>query len=243
MTSLEDHRTFAYLSVPTGDGPFPAVMRTPYYGSINPLPPYADRCRRVAMQVIHRGQRLANRPFVASYPGLITDGIESPRTYVYRGIVADCLRAAEILRAHPKVNEAKIAISGDDLAVITSARRQYFAGLYVVGLQLHRLLEATSCTTAYPTEELSDYLRAFPGSRQAIALTLSYYEPIHHVANLRASALVNVGDPEELGGPQWLEAFLTACGSQVRAYRLTHADAADARVADAWLTRILGGAE
>ena len=46
---------------------------------------------------------------------LLTHGIESPATYVYRGIVADCLRAAEFLVSRPEVDQSRIGLNGDDL--------------------------------------------------------------------------------------------------------------------------------
>ena len=38
LTSLGPYRIFGYLSVPTGDGPFPALLTTPRYGSVNNPP-------------------------------------------------------------------------------------------------------------------------------------------------------------------------------------------------------------
>lgn len=79
LTSLGPYRIFGYLSVPPRQGPFPELLAAPHYGSVNHLPH------------MHRGQRLADQPFAAAYPGLLTLGIEDPRIYIYRGIVADCL--------------------------------------------------------------------------------------------------------------------------------------------------------
>ena len=126
LTSLGAYRIFGYLSVPVGEGPFPALLSTPRYGSVNNPPPYVDRLRYVALTIMHRGQRLADTPFAARYPGLLTEGIADEKTYIYRGIVADCLRAAEFLAGLPDVDQARMAVAGDDLAVLTAARRPGF---------------------------------------------------------------------------------------------------------------------
>ena len=85
LTSIGPYRLFGYYSVPHGDGPFPAMYNTPKYGSVNHVPDYNDRQRYVCLTLMHRGQRLADQPFAAKYPGLLTQGIDSPETYVYRG--------------------------------------------------------------------------------------------------------------------------------------------------------------
>src|SRR5690606_32518206 len=101
---------------------------------------YTDRLRYVVLTVMHRGQRLADSPYAASYPGLLTEGIADENTYVYRGIVADCLRAAEFLAELPEVDRTRIAVTGDDLAILTAARRPVFAAVNVSGVLLYRLL-------------------------------------------------------------------------------------------------------
>src|SRR5262252_106843 len=114
LTSIGPYRIFGYLSVPAGDGPFPGLLAAPHYGSVNHLPHLDDRQRYVTLILMHRGQRLADQPFAATYPGLLTLGIEDPATYIYRGIVADCLRGAEYLLSHPDVDKSKVGISGGD---------------------------------------------------------------------------------------------------------------------------------
>src|SRR5207249_4364347 len=97
LTSIGPYRLYGYYSVPTGGGPFPGLLDTPGYGSVNHVPDYTDRSRYAALKIMHRGQRLADQPFAAAYPGLLTLGIDHPARYIYRGIVADLLRAAEFL--------------------------------------------------------------------------------------------------------------------------------------------------
>src|SRR5690349_3008551 len=130
LTSVGPYRIFGYLSVPTGPGPFPALLETPRYGSVNHPPHYNDRLRYVVFTVMHRGQRLANELFAASYPGLMTHGIRNEVSYVYRSIVADCLRSAEFLFARAEVDPDRVGVAGtDDLALLTAARRPRFRAL------------------------------------------------------------------------------------------------------------------
>ena len=145
---------------------------------------------------MHRGQRLADQPFQAEYPGLLTLGIDDPAQYIYRGIAADCIRGAEFLLGRPEVDPARVAISGDDLALITAARRPRFSAAQIGGLMFYRMLEACK-------------------REAAVARTLSYFDPRHHAASVAATTLLTVGDPGAPGGPEWLEPLSASLGDRV----------------------------
>ncbi len=161
LTSIGPYRIFGYYSVPVGDGPFPALLQTPGYGSVNHVPAYELRQRYVVLTIMHRGQRLADQPFAASYPGLLTLGIDDPATYVYRGIVADCLRGADFLLSRSEVDAGRVGVIGGDLALIVAARRPEVAAVQASGLLHYRMLESARRTREYPVEELNDYLRVY----------------------------------------------------------------------------------
>lgn len=242
LTSIGPYRIFGYYSVPVGDGPFPGLMNAPRYGSVNHVPHYDDRERYATLTLMHRGQRLADQPFAASYPGLLTLGIDGPATYIYRGIVADCLRGAEFLLSRPEVDGGHISVVGDDLALITAARRPQFTAVQAGGLMFYRLLEAAGRSSAYPVEEINDYLRAHPERRENVAHTLSYLDPINHAARVRSTTLLITGDPGAINGPEWLEPLAAALGGSVERYPVTHEGATDHDWQDAWMARQLGKA-
>jgi len=240
LTSIGPYRIFGYYSVPVGDGPFPGLMNAPRYGSVNHVPHYDDRERYATLTLMHRGQRLADQPFAASYPGLLTRDIDNPATYIYRSIVADCLRGAEFLLSRPEVDGDHVSIVGDDLALITAARRPHFTAVQGGGLLFYRLLEAASRSSAYPVEEITDYLRTYPEQREAVARSLAYMDPINHAARVRATALLITGDAGAINGPEWLEPLTGALGGPVEQYRVTHEGATDHDWQDAWMARQLG---
>ncbi|MEJ3654165.1 acetylxylan esterase [Actinomycetes bacterium KLBMP 9759] len=167
LSSIGGYRIFGFLSVPRGDGPFPGLLDTPRYGSVNLAPHYRDRLRYVVFAVMHRGQRLADSPFQAAYPGLFTMGIDDPATWVYRAIVADCLRGAEFLLEHPAVDPARVGVRGDDLALVTASRRPRFSAVHVNGP-----LDAPG--------ELADLLRAEPAAERAVHAALALVDPDAH---------------------------------------------------------------
>ncbi len=240
LTSVGPYRIFGFLSVPKGDGPFPALLRTPRYGSVNNPPHWDERQRYVVLVLMHRGQRLADQPFAAAYPGLLTLGIDDPQAYVYRGIVADCLRGAEFLVGLPEVDAGRVAAIGDDLAIMVAARRARVSALQPASLLFYRLMEARRLTDAYPVEEINDYLRAYPEREEAVARTLAYFDPVHHAPQVHAATLLTAGDPGSVGGPEWLRPLANALGAPVEEYQLTHEGGTDHDRVDEWVAERLG---
>jgi cephalosporin-C deacetylase-like acetyl esterase len=233
LTSIGPYRIFGYYSVPKVPSAVPGLLLTPRYGSVNHIPDYLDRERYAVLQVVHRGQRLADQPFAAAYPGLLTLGIHTPETYIYRSIVADCLRAAEFLLSRPEVDVARVGIQGDDLALLTAARRPGFRAVQVGGLLLHGLLESSQRSDAYPAEELNDYLRQRPADRPAVERTLAYFDPLNHAKRIQSTTLFATSDNR-------LEPLRAAIGGPTEEYCLSHKGAVDHDWLDGWLAQQLG---
>jgi cephalosporin-C deacetylase-like acetyl esterase len=240
LTSIGPYRIFGFLSVPKGEGPFPALLHTPRYGSVNNPPHWDDRQRYVVLTIMHRGQRLADTPFKAEYPGLLTLGIDSPETWIYREILADIMRGAEYLLAHPQVDPARVAIAGDDLGLIAAARRPGFSTVNLTMFHLYRILEARLRTDAYPIEELSEFLGMYPDASDAVARTLSYFDPVSHAPAFTGLTILIEQDPGSLNGPEWLDPLRNALKGSVIPYRLSHEGGTDHDALDALLAGQLG---
>lgn len=192
LTGLGGYRIFAWYSVPRGKGPFPAIFQAPGYGSVVAVPAYERRQKYVVLAVCHRGQRKSDVPYAASYPGLLTDGIDDPSKYVWRGIAADCLAAFDFLLSRREVDKKRIAIAGNDLAYITAGLRPQAGAVLVTGELLFRAsIERLARTSEYPLEEINDYLRTFPRRKDAVQATLSLFDPLGFASNLRARVLVS----------------------------------------------------
>ena len=240
LTSCGPYRIFGFFSVPQGLGPFPALLEVPRYGSVNNPPHWNDRLRYVVLTLMHRGQRFADEPYPATYPGLLTEGIDDPDKFIYRGIVADCLRGAEFLLGRPEVDPKRVGIRGNDLALLVAARRHGFRAVHVEATFLYRALEARHLTDDYPLEELNDYLRVTPSAEAAAASTLALFDPVHHGAAVTAATVVGIGPELGLDGRPWLRPLFEALGGGVEGHQLTRRGGTDAVWFDAWLARQLG---
>ena len=201
LTSLDHYRIFAYFCVPSGKGPFPVIYRLPNYGSVVHIPPFEERCKYISVALCHRGQRLSDQPFAAKYPGLLTSGIDSKLNYIYRSIVADCLRVMDYLVSCDDVDSQKISLVGGDLALFTAALRDSASVLFYTPSLFYKALHKATATQNYPLEEFNDYLRSFPLSINQISQTLAYFEPMNFASRVKSEVMLmeeSEGDANDL---------------------------------------------
>ena len=201
LTSLDHYRIFAYFCVPSGKGPFPVIYRLPNYGSVVHIPTFEERCKYISVALCHRGQRLSDQPFAAKYPGLLTSGIDSKLNYIYRSIVADCLRVMDYLVSCDDVDSQKISLVGGDLALFTAALRDSASVLFYTPSMFYKALHKATATQNYPLEEFNDYLRSFPESIDQISQTLAYFEPMNFASRVKSEVMLmeeSEGDANDL---------------------------------------------
>ena len=201
LTSLDHYRIFAYFCVPSGKGPFPVIYRLPNYGSVVHIPPFEERCKYISVALCHRGQRLSDQPFAAKYPGLLTSGIDSKRNYIYRSILADCLRVMDYLVSCDDVDSQKISLVGGDLALFTAALRDSASVLFYTPSLFYKALHKATATQNYPLEEFNDYLRSFSQSINQISQTLAYFEPMNFASRVKSEVMLmeeSEGDANDL---------------------------------------------
>src|SRR5512132_2219451 len=166
LTSLGPYRVFAYLSIPAGRGPFPAIYYAPKYQSVLEIIPQGtanlQRSRYITFTLAGRGQRHADTPYAAMFPGLLTDGIDQSASYIFRGMVADSVRGLQFLLTRRELDLARVVVVGNDMALITAALQPGATHVVTAPALFYNTAELAPRTQAYPLEEINDYLRAFP---------------------------------------------------------------------------------
>jgi len=243
LTSIGPYRIYAYYSVPKGNGPFPVIFHIGGYGSVVHIAPYEERQRYVTVALRHRGQRLADQPFAAAYPGLLTTGIDDPHTYIYRGIVADCCRVVDFLVTRPEVNVRQIAVVGSELALMTAALRPEVDALYCAPAIFYAARALAPRTTAYPLEELNDYARTFPDRADAMWNTLATFEPIHFAPRVSAKTVLVSGSDQDALSPAAMDALAEAFSNPVGRYVSAHSSYKDGVHQATWLAARYGFGE
>ena len=247
LTSIGPYRLYAYLSIPHGDGPFPARYYLPRYGSVVDLVPQGtangQRREHVTFAICVRGQRLADQPYASSFPGLLTDGIEDPAAYVYRGIVADCVRGVEYLASRPEVDETRVAAIGNDLALTTAALCPLVTHLVCSPALLYATADVAPRTSAYPLEEINDYLRRYPTRREAVHRTLSYFDLRWFGSRVQATTLIMAGADGSALDAAALDPLIRSIPGDTEVHKAEHSGYRDGRYSEEWMSRQFGMAE
>jgi cephalosporin-C deacetylase len=235
LTSIGPYRIYAFFSIPKGEGPFPAIVHTGGYGSVVHIASFEERQRYVTVALRHRGRRLADTPFAASYPGLLTTGIDAPESYVYRGIVADCVRVIDFLQTRSEVDAGKIAVVGDELALMTAALRPEVDALYASTNLFYGVEELAPRTNAYPLEEYNDYARTYPDRAIAMWNTVNYFNPLHFAPKVKAETVLVTGNERDMFSPEVVKPLVDAFGKRVHQYVSAHSSYKDGVQQAAWL--------
>jgi cephalosporin-C deacetylase len=239
LTSLGPYRLFGYLSIPIGTGPFPAIYYPPKYQSVLEIIPQGtanlQRSRYITFALGGRGQRNADTPYAAMFPGLLTEGIDSATSYIFRGIVADSVRGLEFLLTRREVDAARVIVAGNDIALITAALTAGATHVVATPALFYRTAELAPKTQAYPLEEINDYLRMYPARAEAVRRTLAYYDLCRLAPGVTAPTLLMAGAPGTLLDGPALRPLVTALPGQVTVYESQQSLYKDGLYGERWM--------
>ena len=239
LTSLGPYRLFGYLSIPTGSGPFPAIYSPPKYQSVLEIIAQGtatlQRSRYITFSLAGRGQRNADTPYAAMFPGLLTDGIEDPASYVFRGIVADSVRGLQFLLTRPELDATRVVVLGNDVALVAAALTEGATHVVAAPALFHRTAELAARTKAYPLEEINDYVRLFPARAEAVRRTLAYYDLVNFAPQVTASTLLMAGAPGSLLDGAALKPVAAALRGPVTVYESEQSSYKDGLYQERWI--------
>ncbi len=137
-------------------------------------------------------------------PRAATEGIASPKTYVYREIVGHCLRGLRLLASRPEVDADRIAVvgvsEGGGLALMLGALAPEVKAVAAdapmfcdFGLSLE--------AGGWPYSEMARFLRSDPELAAKARITLSYFDLLNFAPRIRCPALLNIGLLDQVSLP------------------------------------------
>jgi cephalosporin-C deacetylase len=130
-------------------------------------------------------------------PGFMTRGILDAKTYYYRRLMTDAVRATEAARHAPGVDSSRIAVKGGSqggglsLAVAGLVPDIAAALPDVPFLCMYR--RATELIDTHPYAEISQFCRTHRDKIETVFETLSYFDGLNFAARAKAPALFSVG--------------------------------------------------
>ncbi len=139
------------------------------------------------------------------YPGFMTRGVLAPRTYYYRRVFCDAVRAVETARNAPVVDPARIAITGGSQGggitlAVAGLEPSVQAALPDVPFLCH-YRRATQLIDTQPYVEITHYLKTHRNQVEAVFNTLSYFDGLNFATRAKAPALFSVGLMDDICPP------------------------------------------
>ncbi len=135
-----------------------------------------------------------NQPF---HPGFMTQGILDPKTYYYRRVYTDAVRAIEAAQSHPAVNPAQIIATGGSqgggiTVAVSGLVPDLAASMPDVPFLCH-FRRAVGLTDNFPYQEIVKYLRIHRDKEESVFNTLDYFDGVNFAARSKAPALYSTG--------------------------------------------------
>jgi len=140
------------------------------------------------------------------HPGFMTRGILDPKTYYYRRLFTDGVRAVEAAMSHPAVDEKRIALTGGSQGGgITLAVGGLIPGLAAIMPDVPFLCHyraATEITDSAPYSEIVQYCKVHRDKIETVFKTLSYFDGVNFAARSNYPALFSVGLMDDVCPPR-----------------------------------------
>lgn len=132
------------------------------------------------------------------HPGFMTQGILDPKTYYYRRVYVDAVRAVEAAQSREDVDNTRLAASGRSqgggltLAVSGLLPDDISVCLPDVPF-LCQFRRAVGLTNEYPYQEIVRYLSIHRDKEIQVFDTLDYFDGVNFATRIKARTLMSVG--------------------------------------------------
>jgi cephalosporin-C deacetylase len=144
------------------------------------------------------------------FPGFMTRGVLDPKTYYYRRVFTDAIRAVEAAMGHPAVDEMRVAVTGGSqgggiaLAVAGLSPALLDDAVKVAMPDVPFLCHyrrATEIVDTHPYQEIVRFCKVQRNQVDTVFRTLSYFDGVNFAARATAQALFSVALMDDICPP------------------------------------------
>ncbi|HEY0757279.1 MAG TPA: acetylxylan esterase [Ktedonobacteraceae bacterium] len=138
-------------------------------------------------------------------PGFMTRGILEARTYYYRRVFTDAVRAVEAASAHLSIDPQRIAVSGGSqgggIALAVSGLDPSVSVVMPDVPFLCHYQRATQITDSHPYQEIVKFCQIQRDKIDTVFATLAYFDGLNFATRAQARALFSVALMDEICPP------------------------------------------
>jgi cephalosporin-C deacetylase len=135
----------------------------------------------------------------------MTQGILDPKTYFYRRVFTDGVRAVEAARSNPQVDASRVALSGGSQGggitlAVGGLQTNVAATLPDVPFLCH-YNRATTIKDSMPYAEIANYCKVHRDKTDQVFRTLTYFDGVNFASRAKAPTLFSVGLMDDICPP------------------------------------------
>lgn len=131
------------------------------------------------------------------YPGFMTKGILDPKKYYYKRVFIDGVKAVELVKSLPEIDNKKIILTGGSqgggITIAVGSLVKDVAAIMPDVPFLCHYKTATEITDSDPYAEISRFLKIHRDKIDLVFNTLSYFDCVNFAVRGKAPALFSVG--------------------------------------------------
>lgn len=154
------------------------------------------------------------------HPGFMTRGVLDPKTYYYRRVFTDAVRAVETARSHPAIDPNRVAVTGGSqgggISIAVGALVPDVLAIMANVPFLCHYRRATEITERAPYAEIAAYCKIHRDKIDTVFNTLSYFDGVNFAPRIHAPALFSVALMDMVCPPSTVYAAYNYLASSVK---------------------------
>ena len=194
MRSLGNVLIRGWLQVPNKNGPHPALLRVPGYGSN--MQPIAWINDMVVLSLNIRGHGNSQDDISGKNLEFLVTGANKPQEYFYRGAFMDCIRGLDFLATQPEVDTRRMGITGGSQGgMLSLATAALDSRVMLCAPDIPFVIDSFRAfdTTEWPGSMFRNVFKKNLVDRSTARNILRYFDPKNLAGQIKCPVFMGVG--------------------------------------------------